>query len=295
MIRIKNLTKDYGKNRGIFDLSFEVQNGEAFGLLGPEGAGKTTVLQLLMGFADASSGRCFIHGKNCWRQSDNIKCFTGYLPEQVSMPAYLTGLSFLHFLSEMRGIKSLEKALNTAKRFELDLDKRIDRMNAEEKKKLAISGALMHDPEILLLDEPSRHLDSAMQNRLFELLLEEKSHGKTILLCSHRFEEAERICDRVGMLKRGMLVNVDDISSVRKAIRKIFRVSFSDEQEAVKFVRKESFEVQSMNGAQLMVAVSGSLRPFLQALSEYEVLELENVAQSLEKLFEHLYGGDLYA
>lgn len=295
MIRIKNLTKDYGKNRGIFDLSFEVQNGEAFGLLGPEGAGKTTVLQLLMGFADASSGRCFIHGKNCWRQADNIKCFTGYLPEQVAMPPHMTGLSFLHFLAEMRGIKSLERALKTAASFELELDKRIGRMSAEEKKKLAISGMLLHDPEILLLDEPAQSLDASMQNRLMEILLEEKSRGKTILLCTHRFEEAERICDRIGMLNRGTLVNLDDISVVRMAGRKVFCVSFSDEQEAVRFVRGEEFEVQSLNGSQLTVAVSGSLKPFLQALAGYEVLELENVVQSLEKLFKHLYGGDLYA
>lgn len=294
MIRIKNLTKDYGKNKGVFDLSFEVQNGETFGLLGPEGAGKTTVLQMLMGFVEPSSGRCFIHGKNCWKQAENIKYFTGYLPERTSLPSHMTGITFLRFLAEMKGIKSLERALKAAERFELEMDNRIWKMSEEDKQKLAISCALMHDPAVLLLDDPARGLEPPVQSRLMELILEEKSRGKTILICSRSFEEAERICDRVGMIKRGLLVNLDDISAVRASARKVFCVSFRDEQEAVRFVRQESFEVRSMNGAQLVISVSGNLKEFIKALGGYEVLELENVRQSLEEIFSHLYGGDFH-
>ena len=110
MIRIKNLTKDYGANRGVFDLSFEVQDAETFGLLGLRGAGKTTVLQILMGFSEASSGRCTVHAKNCWKQTVGIKCFTGYLPQKISFPENMTGLTFFQFLAGMRGLKSLGKS-----------------------------------------------------------------------------------------------------------------------------------------------------------------------------------------
>lgn len=109
MIRIKNVTKDYGSNKGVFDLSFEVQDQETFGLLGMEGAGKTTLLQILMGFSNLSGGRCTINAKHCWKQSTSIKNFTGYLPQKITLPESMTGLQFFRFLADLRNRKSLEK------------------------------------------------------------------------------------------------------------------------------------------------------------------------------------------
>ena len=114
MIRIKNVTKDYGSNKGVFDLSFEVQDQETFGLLGMEGAGKTTLLQILMGFSNLSGGRCTISAKHCWKQSTGIKNFTGYLPQKITLPESMTGLQFFRFLADLRNRKSLEKAIRTA-------------------------------------------------------------------------------------------------------------------------------------------------------------------------------------
>ena len=209
MIRVKNLTKDYGGRKGIFDLSFEVENGEVFGLLGPEGAGKTTVISQLLGFASASRGRCFINGKSCHTRSAEIMEFTGYLPEEISLPEDMTGLAFVRFMAEIKGIKSIERAQQVAERFELDLDERIRKMSRRTRKKVGIVCAFMHDPAVILLDEPMGGLDALMQGRLNDLILEEKGKGKTILFASHTFEEVERICDRVGMIKKGLMVNVD--------------------------------------------------------------------------------------
>ena len=292
MIRIKNLTKDYGANRGVFDLSFEVQDAETFGLLGLRGAGKTTVLQILMGFSEASSGRCTVHAKNCWKQTVGIKCFTGYLPQKISFPENMTGLTFFQFLAGMRGLKSLEKAIRTAEHFELDTSKKIRKMNPEEKKELAVSAALLHDPQVLLLDEPDMDLGANAQVRLMELILQEKSREKTILLCTERFSTAERMCDRIGILKRGSLVNLDNVSAIRRACRKVFCISFRDEQEAIRFVRQENFEVLSKNGAQLSVAFSEEVQTFIEALSRYHVLTLENIPQTLDETFSYLSGGD---
>ncbi len=289
MIRVKNLTKDYGGRKGIFDLSFEVENGEVFGLLGPEGAGKTTVISQLLGFA--SRGRCFINGKSCHTRSAEIMEFTGYLPEEISLPEDMTGLAFVRFMAEIKGIKSIERAQQVAERFELDLDERIRKMSRRTRKKVGIVCAFMHDPAVILLDEPMGGLDALMQGRLNDLILEEKGKGKTILFASHTFEEVERICDRVGMIKKGLMVNVDDIAGIRAAKKKSYIVSFATDEDAQRFAR-EGFEVISLSGRQITVSLKGEMMPLVKALGSYQVVGLETVAQSLEDVFIHFYGGD---
>ena len=291
MIRVKNLTKDYGGRKGIFDLSFEVENGEVFGLLGPEGAGKTTVISQLLGFASASRGRCFINGKSCHTRSAEIMEFTGYLPEEISLPEDMTGLAFVRFMAEIKGIKSIERAQQVAERFELDLDERIRKMSRRTRKKVGIVCAFMHDPAVILLDEPMGGLDALMQGRLNDLILEEKGKGKTILFASHTFEEVERICDRVGMIKKGLMVNVDDIAGIRAAKKKSYIVSFATDEDARRFAR-EGFEVISLSGRQITVSLKGEMMPLVKALGSYQVVGLETVAQSLENVFIHFYGGD---
>ena len=291
MIRVKNLTKDYGGRKGIFDLSFEVENGEVFGLLGPDGAGKTTVISQLLGFASASRGRCFINGKSCHTRSAEIMEFTGYLPEEISLPEDMTGLAFVRFMAEIKGIKSIERAQQVAERFELDLDERIRKMSRRTRKKVGIVCAFMHDPAVILLDEPMGGLDALMQGRLNDLILEEKGKGKTILFASHTFEEVERICDRVGMIKKGLMVNVDDIAGIRAAKKKSYIVSFATDEDAQRFAR-EGFEVISLSGRQITVSLKGEMMPLVKALGSYQVVGLETVAQSLEDVFIHFYGGD---
>ena len=308
MIRIKNVTKDYGSNKGVFDLSFEVQDQETFGLLGMEGAGKTTLLQILMGFSNLSGGRCTINAKHCWKQSTGIKNFTGYLPQKITLPESMTGLQFFRFLADLRNRKSLEKAIRTADAFELDTSKKIRDLNQEEKKKLAIAGVFLHDPEVLLLDEPESDLGEKAKVQFMNLILEEKSRGKTILIvvvclialiglliliATGSFATAERLCDRIGILRRGMLVNLDDVSVIREASRKVFCIGFRSELEAVRFVRESGFDVLNKNATQLTVSLSGELQNFIKVLSGYKVLTMESIPQTLEETFTYLYGGDL--
>ena len=146
----------------------------------------------------------------------------------------------------------------------------------------------------MLLDEPDLDLGANAQVRLMERILEEKSRGKTILICTEKLSTAERMCDRIGILKKGNLVNLDEVSAIRTACRKVFCISFQNEQEAIRFVRQENFEVLSKNGAQLSVAFSGKVQTFLEALSGYQVLTLENIPQTLDETFSCLYGGDFH-
>ena len=293
MIKVRNLTKDFGGHKGIFDLSFEVQEGEVFGYLGPKGAGKTTTLRQLMGFSGPGGGRCSLNGKNCYRKADEIQRFTGYLPEHVSLPEMLTGIEFIRFMAQMRRMKSIERAMKLAEQFELDLEERIREMSAETRQKVGIICAFMHDPEILLLDEPTNGLNSLMQKRFAELILTEKERGKTILIAAHMFDEVGRSCDRVGMIRGGILVNVDDIANIRAAEKRSYLVTFASEQEALQFAR-EAFLITDIKGMQVTVDLSGEMAPLLKVLGNYQVIDFEAKVQSLREVFSHFYGGDLH-
>lgn len=291
MIRVKNLTKDFGKRKGIFEISFEIEDGEVFGLLGPEGAGKSTVVRQLMGFADPSGGRCFINGKNCTSSPQKIRTFTGYLPEKSKLPADMSGLDFLRFMAEMRGEKSIERGLDLAGRLHLDPDLPIRKMNAQQQQLLRIASVLMHDTEVLILDEPMKDLKAKQEKRVIEALREEKDHGKTIFVTSDQYEEIESLCDRVGMIQGGLLINIDDIAQIRAMKRQSYVITFATEQDALRFV-KEDFQVLNISGAQLTVSLPGEMIPLVRVLGDYPVVAIETIEQDLEDIFAHYYGGE---
>ena len=187
VIDIEKLTRDYGSGKGIFDVSFQVNEGEVFGFLGPNGAGKTTTIRHLMGFIKAKSGRCTIRGMDCWQERCKIQEHLGYIPGEISFFDDMTGTEYLKFLAGYRRLKTANRMAEMMDRFELDPKSKIKKMSKGTKQKLGIVAAFMHDPEILILDEPTTGLDPLMQSRFVELLAEEKSKGKTILLSSHIF------------------------------------------------------------------------------------------------------------
>lgn len=291
MIRIKNLTKDFGRRRGIFDLSFEIEDGEVFGYLGPHHAGKTTTIRQLMGFAYPTKGRCYINGRNCHSKQDEIQKFTGYLPEVSSLPGHMTGTQFLRFAAQMKDIRNMERAFKMAARFDLNTDIKINKMSKEARRKVCIISAFMHDPSVLLLDEPLHDLDFFMQSRLIELILEEKRRGKTIVICSQIFDEVERVCDRIGMIRSGNIINIDDISGIRACREKTYIITFESEQDARHFI-KEGFKIKDITGCQVTLQMTGKIHPLLQALNSYPVVGLDTQAGDLEMLFSHFYGGD---
>lgn len=157
MIRIKNLTKEYGRHQGIHDVSFEIQDGEAFGLLGPKGAGKTTLIGILAGFSSADQGICSINGKIPGKGQESIVRFTGCLPEHVHLPENLTAVKYLRYVAGLRGIRNLERGLQVMHHFEIEQDMRIGRMRKGQRQMLALACTLVHNPRVLLLDEPDRH------------------------------------------------------------------------------------------------------------------------------------------
>ncbi|GHU71818.1 hypothetical protein FACS1894184_19080 [Clostridia bacterium] len=184
VIKIERLTRDYGNNRGVFDLSFTVDEGEAFGFLGPNGAGKTTTIRHLMGFIKPKQDSAAICGLDCWRESDKIQKRLGYIPGEISFFDDMSGTEFLRFTAKYRGTGNTRER-EMLDRFELSPKGKIKKMSKGMKQKIGIVAAFMHDPEILILDEPTSGLDPLMQNRFIELVEHEKKRGKTILMSSH--------------------------------------------------------------------------------------------------------------
>ncbi len=294
MIRFKNLTKRYGGGNGIFDFSFEVEEGEVFGLVGAEGAGKTTALRMLMGFEEPSKGRCAINGKDCVKQAAVLHRDIGYLPDKIALPAALTGRQFLCSNAELRGIRNREHLFQAARKLDLDVDEKIDNMTSADVQKTGIVCALMHNPPVILLDNPFRNLDSRARSILVDLILEEKEKGKMVLLTANTVDIADLTCDRVGLLDKGNMVYLGDIENMRENMYRQYLVQFGSSRAAMEF-SKEPFEIKSMKDRNLVVSVQGELLPLLQALARHYVTSVEPVPLSLEETFAHIYGGDLYA
>ena len=266
IINIQNLTREYGAGKGIFEVSFQVEKGEVFGFLGPNGAGKTTTIRHLMGFIKPKSGDCQINGLNCWKDRDKIQEQLGYIPGEISFFDDMNGKEFLKFAANYRKLGKVNRMQEMLDLFELDPKGKIKKMSKGMKQKLGIVTAFMHDPDILILDEPTSGLDPLMQNRFIELIAEEKKKGKTILLSSHMFEEVERTCDRIGIIRNGKLVTVDSVETLRERHMHTYTVTLDTPEMAQAFTRDFDGTCSGVN-----VTVSAK--------------------QSLETIFMNYYGG----
>ncbi len=267
VIKIESLVRDYGNGKGVFDVSFHVNQGEAFGFLGPNGAGKTTTIRHLMGFLKPESGTCTINGLDCWSERDKVQARLGYIPGEISFFDDMSGTEFLRFITEYRKVGTQSRKEELLERFELDPGSKIKKMSKGMKQKLGIIAAFMHDPDILILDEPTSGLDPLMQNRFVNLVAEEKKHGKTILMSSHMFEEVERTCDRIGIIRKGRMTAVDSAATLRERHTRRYTVTLENETDAKAFATDFG---GICNGTNVTVTTK----------------------QSLEEIFMNYYGGE---
>ncbi len=290
MIQVENVTLQYPGGKGIKDVSFRVKQGQVMGYLGPNGAGKTTTIRCLLGFSRADSGSCLIGGMDCWRQAPDIQRFLGYLPGEIAFLDGMTGRQFLEFMSRMRGMKDNTRQKELEERFEIDPSGKIKRYSKGMKQKVGIIAAFMNDPQVIILDEPTSGLDPLMQNRFTELVLSEKKRGKTILMSSHVFEEVEKTCDHVVIIRDGQIILEDSIQALGQSQRKSFLLRLVRPEDAsrlaqlgcdVEFLAPDQFKIE------IQQEQIGSL---LRLLAQLEVISFESKSQSLEEIFLHLYG-----
>lgn len=292
-ISVRSLTKDYGGGKGIFDISLSIRQGEVYGFLGPNGAGKSTTIRHLMGFCRPDSGRAEILGIECFRGQKAIQPHVGYLPGEIALPDDMTGTRYLKLIGKMRKMKEFGHAQELAQRFSINPDLLIKQMSKGMKQKVAIISTFMHDPDILLLDEPTSGLDPLMQNRFVELVEEEKNKGKTIFLSSHIFEEVEKTCDRVGILRGGKLIRDITIDELRSSQMTTYQIGFSGISDLRRFQTQYPDAHCAKNALQLTVSIPDSqINPLISALSQCGLRFLREEKHTLEEYFMQFYGGE---
>lgn len=205
-IVLNGLTKNYGKHRGINDLSFSVNMGEIFGFIGPNGAGKSTTIRTLMGLIRPTSGNASILGHDCQTQASIIAKDVGYLPSEDSYYENMKVCELLQYTADLYGMNCQTRLHELAERLNLDLSRRISDLSLGNRKKVGIVSALMVSPKLVIMDEPTSGLDPLIQQAFYEILKEENGHGTTIFLSSHVLSEVQKLCDRVAILKNGKLI-----------------------------------------------------------------------------------------
>lgn len=292
VIEVKNATKDYGYGRGIFNVSFEIEKGEVFGFLGPNGAGKTTTIRHLMGFSKLQEGELYINGKDTWKSAAMIKHDIGYLPGELAFPKKMTADQFIEFMADERQISDMSRTNELKTLFEFDASELIKEMSLGNKRKLAVITAFMHNPSVLILDEPTSGLDPVMQDRFIQFILHEKAEGKTILLSSHIFSEVDATCDRIAIIKDGMIVSTIEANQLKKNSNKAFKIEFSSPEGYQLFLKNTAFTIPIKRPEQNQIKLNltdETMQKLFQELSKVEVNFISEIKFTLEDYFMDFY------
>jgi ABC-2 type transport system ATP-binding protein len=288
VIKTEKLTKYYGNSRGIEEVNLSVKEGEVFGFLGPNGSGKTTTIRILLDFIRPSSGRARLFGLDAHADSTQIKSRIGYLPGEYGMYEKMTAVEYLQFLGSLRSDKKPPMKDKLIELFDLDISRRVKSFSHGNKQKLALVQAFMHDPELLILDEPTNGLDPLIQQRFYELILELKERGKTIFFSSHVLSEVERVCDRVAILREGKLVAVHEIADLKKFRLKSIEVTFKQELDESIF-RLEGVRKIEKNALTIRLWIDANINSILRKISEYPIDNISCRDASLEDIFLEYY------
>ena len=293
IISIQNFTKDYGNKKGVFNISININKGEVYGYLGPNGAGKSTTLRHLMGFSKADNGTLLINNLDCWKDKTKIKKDIGYLPGEIALPDDMTGIEYLKLIDKMRKTNDLSYANKLLEYFEINPDMKIKRMSKGMKQKIAIVMAFMHNPEILLLDEPTSGLDPLMQEKFIKLVKKEKQKGKTIILSSHIFEEISKVCDRVGIIKKGNLIKEVAMKDLRHSENKTYKIEFKNEKDFNKIKKLYPDAIFKTREKQVIISIiDKELNKLISNLATCDLLFLKEEKHTLEEYFMKFYGDD---
>lgn len=285
IIETKNLTKYYGKIKGIEDVTISVKKGEVFGFLGPNGAGKTTTIRTLLGFLKPTRGEAYIFGLNIDEDIVDIKQDIGYIPGDLNLYNHLTGGQFLGYFNEVRGHNGflLDKLLDL---FDVPLDRKIKGYSKGMKQKLGIIQAFMHDPELIIMDEPTAGLDPLLQQTFYDFLKEEKKKGKTLFISSHILSEVDKICDRVAIIRDGNIVALEDIDTLKSKKGKIIKLKIKGDPKHFKGPKK-----LKIKDGWIEFTTSDDIDSWIKKLAKYKIIDLEITEFSLEDIFIHYYEG----
>ncbi len=287
VIKATNLTKDYGLGRGIFDMNFEIKKGEMIGFVGSNGAGKTTTIRHIMGFLKPTSGSITINGLECHEHESEIAKLIGYVPGEIAFPDLKNGITFLKLQAELYGLKDFSKANYLIQKLALDPNASLKRMSKGMKQKTALVAALMNDPEIIILDEPTTGLDPLMRDEFLSIIEEEHKKGKTIFMSTHLYEEVEATCDRVALIDKGKIIDLVEISKISDPDIQTFYVEMSSENDAEDILKKSPFKVQRTSSkTKLEFKIQReNASEFLKVLSNYPIVSIVENHDTLQNYF----------
>ncbi|UCB42607.1 MAG: ABC transporter ATP-binding protein [Dehalococcoidales bacterium] len=285
VIHTESLTKFYGKNRGILDVSLDIGRGEVFGYLGPNGAGKTTTIRTLLQFIRPTRGRSEIFGMDIRRNVLEPRRRIGYLPGELEVYDNLTGAELLEFLGHLRGGVDWQYITELAARLDYDLSQRIKTLSHGNRQKIGLVQAFMSKPELLILDEPTIGLDPLMQQEFYRLIGEVKAEGRTVFLSSHIMPEVERVCDRVGIIREGQLIAVEDIDTLKaRAIRRL-EIRFATPVSPEQFSDIAGVRDVQVHDNVLTCTVAGELDALVKVTAQHQVVNVISHEPSMEEIF----------
>jgi ABC-2 type transport system ATP-binding protein len=290
-----DLTKTYGANRGIRNVNLAIHQGEIFGFLGPNGAGKSTTLRTLLGFMRPTSGRAEILGMDTQTRTTEIHARVGNLPTEFTLDDRMTARQLIGLFARLRGVDDLSYAHEIAERIDANLDRPMRRLSRGNKQKIGIIQALFHQPDVIILDEPTGGLDPLVQETFLTLLEEARERGQTVFFSSHVLAEIERVADRVGIIRSGELVAVEDPHALTGRANRHVRVEFAaplDNDAQLQIMRIPGVQDVSLT-AQRTIArftVTDHMDEVVKLLARHTVRALDVDRPSLEEIFLTFYG-----
>lgn len=288
VIEINNLSKFYGKHRGIEDISFAVEEGDIYGFIGPNGAGKTTTIRTLLALIHPTSGRAAIFGKDCIKEANQIAKEVGYLPSEVFYYEKMKVKELLKYSADLYQKDCEVRIAELAERLKLDVNRKITDLSFGNKKKVGIVAALSHSPKLMILDEPTSGLDPLMKQEFFEILQEENEKGMTILFSSHVLSEIQLICNKVAIVKEGCVIDIQKISELRKyGYKKIELTAKATIPEG--YFTMESIANYQQTGSKASFIFRGDVAAIVEMIYKLEVRDLFIEEPSLEEIFLHYY------
>jgi ABC-2 type transport system ATP-binding protein len=287
VIEANNLTKYYGKARGIIDVSFHVDEGEIFGFIGPNGAGKSTTIRLFLSLIFPSRGSATIFGKDCFKYGPELRQDIGYLPSDVYYYDRMKVIDLLKYSASFYNKDCTQRMNELAELMELELNRRIEDLSYGNKKKVGIVQGLLHQPRLLFLDEPTAGLDPLMQRKFFQLIQEENQRGVTVFFSSHILGEVQRLCNRVGIIKEGRIIEIADIHTLQQNNYKKVRV-VADGLDVGYFKLPGVINLEQNNGV-VRFFYKGDINTVMHKIGEITVSDVTIEEPTLEEIFMHYY------
>lgn len=289
IIETKNLTKHYGKSRGIIDLDLEINEGDIYGFIGPNGAGKSTTIRILLGLITPTSGKAKVFGKDCTKQKNEILSNVGYMPSEAMFYNRMSVNEILNFSAKLHKKDCSIEARKLCDRLLIDTKKKVNELSLGNRKKVSIVCALQHNPMLYILDEPTSGLDPLIQKEFFSILMERHKKGATIFISSHVLSEIQRYCKNAAIIREGKIIVSDSVEALSKSSTRRVNLYGVSEVPAIDGILDVSYQ-ENMTS----FLFNGKIKSLISALNEQPITDMTVSEPDIEEIFMHFYskGGE---